>query len=264
MTMKAVYIIGVSALVAPDVQAQWVVFDPSAQVRDTLNQAQTMGQWAESISNQVQQIEHLTTQIQKIQSVNNAVDLTNSTLGTYGTGGTSSLTTVFNQQQRYGEIRSLSDLTTSLNTSSSASYSGGGVFTSMKNPPQMSDVDLRKYAAQEATYENYKAVAADGKTRQQQLAESKKANLEKMSAATNQAEFERFKAAAEADDQEIQNLQGQQANAAADVQAQAAITQSQNAKELEMLKKKIAEQEAAEAERNLEAQEQFDSELWEK
>jgi hypothetical protein len=262
MTTKATYIFGVSALFVSGAQAQWVVFDPSAQVRDTLNQAQTMGQWAESISNQVQQIEHLTTQIQKIQSVNNAVDLTNSTLGTYGTGGTSSLTTVFGQQQRYSNIRSLSDLTTSLNTSSSAGYSGGGVFTPMKNPPQMSDADLRKYAAQEAAYDNYKAVAEDGKTRQQQLAESKKANLEKMSSATNQADFERFKAAAEADDQEIRNLQGQQTNAAADVQAQAAITQSQNAKELEMLKKKIAEQEAEEAERNLQAQDEFDSELW--
>jgi hypothetical protein len=264
MTMKATYIFGASALFVSGAHAQWVVFDPSAQVRDMVNQAQTMGQWAESISNQVQQIEKLTTQIQEIQSVNNAVDLTNSTLGTYGNGGTSSLTEVFNQQQRYGNVRSLSDLTSSLNKTSSISFTGGGVFKPMANPPQMSGEDLGKYAAQEATYENYKTVAADGKSRQQQLATSKKANLEKMSAATNQADFEKYKAAAEADDQEIQNLQGQQANAAADVQAQAAITQSQNAKELEMLKKKIAEQEAAEAEANRKTQNEFDQEYWSK
>jgi len=254
----------ITAALVSGAHAQWVVFDPSAQVRDMMNQVETMAQWGESISNQVEQIQKLTQQVQELQNLNTAVDLTNDTLGTYGTGGTSSLTQMFNQQDRYSNVKSLSDLTTSLNTSSSASYTGGGVFTPMSKPPQMTAEDLRKYTAKEATYENYKAVSKDGQERQQQLAASKKSNLEKMAAAKDQAEFERYKAAAEADDQEIQNLQGQQANAAADVQAQAAITASQNAKELEMLKKKIAEQEAAQAEENRKAQEEFDKEFWSK
>src|ERR1700759_639771 len=53
-------------------QAQWIVYDPTMNVQQIIDQAENIAKYVQLVDNQVQQIQQLTAQLQQLQQYNKA------------------------------------------------------------------------------------------------------------------------------------------------------------------------------------------------
>jgi hypothetical protein len=71
--MKTIFAIATTVLLtALPVCAQYIVYDPTMNMQQILDQAANIAKYAEMVNNQVQQIQQLTAQLQQLQQYNNA------------------------------------------------------------------------------------------------------------------------------------------------------------------------------------------------
>ena len=54
------------------VNAQWIVYDPTMNVQQIIDQAENIAKYVQMVDNQVQQIQQLTAQLQQLQQYNKA------------------------------------------------------------------------------------------------------------------------------------------------------------------------------------------------
>ena len=71
--MKKIIAIAISTFaVAATSHAQMVVFDPTSNITQILNEVENLAEYAEMIDNEVQQIDQLSSQLQQLQQYNTA------------------------------------------------------------------------------------------------------------------------------------------------------------------------------------------------
>jgi hypothetical protein len=71
--MKSTLALAIAGLLAAlPVHAQWIVYDPTMNVQQIIDQAENIAKYVEMVNNQVQQIQQLTAQLQQLQQYNKA------------------------------------------------------------------------------------------------------------------------------------------------------------------------------------------------
>ena len=69
-TLIAIVITGFLAVLPG--RAQWIVYDPTMNVQQIIDQAENIAKYVQMVDNQVQQIQQLTAQLQQLQQYNKA------------------------------------------------------------------------------------------------------------------------------------------------------------------------------------------------
>ena len=153
-------------------RAQWVVFDPTAQIQSIINTAQEVAQFVTMIQNQVQQIQSLTAQLNEFKHYESL----------FGDPKAVALSTVppLVTDLRKTELgQTLAKLESTANAGQAMLYQGNGLFTSIGttfNTPNGKTVKrleepYRPVAAVQKTTDNFLSVSTDATARRIALKE---------------------------------------------------------------------------------------------
>jgi len=174
-------------------RAQWVVFDPTAQIQSIINTAQEVAQFVTMIQNQVQQIQSLTDQLNEFKKYESL----------FGDPKAVILSTV---QPLISDLRktelgqTLTTLETTVNAGQAMVYNASGLFQSVGTTfttPDGQTVTRRQapylpIAAVQKTTDNYLSTSTDAAARRVALKNEIAATTEQLKAATTDAEVQKL------------------------------------------------------------------------
>jgi hypothetical protein len=174
-------------------RAQWVVFDPTAQIQSIINTAQEVAQFVTMIQNQVQQIQSLTDQLNEFKKYESL----------FGDPKAVILSTV---QPLISDLRktelgqTLTTLETTVDAGQAMVYNASGLFQSVGTTfttPDGQTVTRRQapylpIAAVQKTTDNYLSTSTDAAARRVALKNEIAATTEQLKAATTDAEVQKL------------------------------------------------------------------------
>jgi hypothetical protein len=174
-------------------RAQWVVFDPTAQIQSIINTAQEVAQFVTMIQNQVQQIQSLTDQLNEFKNYESL----------FGDPKAVLLSTV---QPLIGDLKktelgqTLTMLESTISTTDAMLYNASGLFesigTTFTTPNGQSitrqTVPFKPIAAVQKTTDNYLSVSTDAAARRVALKNQIAATTEQLKSATTDAEVQKL------------------------------------------------------------------------
>ena len=174
-------------------RAQWVVFDPTAQIQSIINTAQEVAQFVTMIQNQVQQIQSLTDQLNEFKNYESL----------FGDPKAVLLSTV---QPLIGDLKktelgqTLTTLESTISTTDAMLYNASGLFesigTTFTTPNGQSitrqTVPFKPIAAVQKTTDNYLSVSTDAAARRVALKNQIAATTEQLKSATTDAEVQKL------------------------------------------------------------------------
>jgi len=174
-------------------RAQWVVFDPTAQIQSIINTAQEVSQFVTMIHNQVQQIQSLTDQLNEFKNYE----------ALFGDPKAVLLSTV---QPLIGDLKktelgqTLTTLESTISTTDAMLYNASGLFesigTTFTTPNGQSitrqTVPFKPIAAVQKTTDNYLSVSTDAAARRVALKNEIAATTEQLKSATTDAEVQKL------------------------------------------------------------------------
>jgi len=174
-------------------QAQWIVYDPTVNIQQILDQAQNIAKYIEMINNQVQQIQKLTDQLDEFKRYE---DL-------FGDPKAVLLSTVkpLTDDLRKTELgQTLSTLEGTVNAGQALLYNASGLFQSVGttfNTPNGTTVTRQQapylpLAAVQKTTDNYLSVSTDATARRIALKEQIAATTDALKAARTDAEVQKL------------------------------------------------------------------------
>jgi hypothetical protein len=179
--------------IAVSARAQWIVYDPTLNIQQILDQAQNIAKYIEMINNQVQQIQKLTDQLDEFKRYE---DL-------FGDPKAVLLSTVkpLTDDLRKTELgQTLSTLEGTVNAGQALLYNASGLFQSVGttfNTPNGTTVTRRQapylpVAAVQKTTDNYLSVSTDATARRLALKEQIAATTDTLKAARTDAEVQKL------------------------------------------------------------------------
>jgi len=174
-------------------RAQWVVFDPTAQIQSIINTAQEVAQFVTMVQNQVKQIQSLTDQLNEFKKYESL----------FGDPKAVILSTV---QPLISDLRktelgqTLTSLETTVNAGQAMVYNASGLFQSVGTTfttPDGQTVTRRQapylpIAAVQKTTDNYLSTSTDAAARRVALKNEIAATTEQLKAATTDAEVQKL------------------------------------------------------------------------
>ena len=174
-------------------RAQWVVFDPTAQIQSIINTAQEVAQFVTMVQNQVKQIQSLTDQLNEFKKYESL----------FGDPKAVILSTV---QPLISDLRktelgqTLTTLETTVNAGQAMVYNASGLFQSVGTTfttPDGQTVTRRQtpylpIAAVQKTTDNYLSTSTDAAARRVALKNEIAATTEQLKAATTDAEVQKL------------------------------------------------------------------------
>ena len=174
-------------------RAQWVVFDPTAQIQSIINTAQEVAQFVTMVQNQVKQIQSLTDQLNEFKKYESL----------FGDPKAVILSTV---QPLISDLRktelgqTLTTLETTVNAGQAMVYNASGLFQSVGTAfttPDGQTVTRRQapylpIAAVQKTTDNYLSTSTDAAARRVALKNEIAATTEQLKAATTDAEVQKL------------------------------------------------------------------------
>jgi hypothetical protein len=174
-------------------RAQWVVFDPTAQIQSIINTAQEVAQFVTMIQNQVQQIQSLTDQLNEFKNYESL----------FGDPKAVLLSTI---QPLIGDLKktelgqTLTTLESTISTTDAMLYNASGLFesigTTFTTPNGQSitrqTVPFKPIAAVQKTTDNYLSVSTDAAARRVALKNQIAATTEQLKSATTDAEVQKL------------------------------------------------------------------------
>ena len=174
-------------------RAQWVVFDPTAQIQSIINTAQEVAQFVTMVQNQVKQIQSLTDQLNEFKKYESL----------FGDPKAVILSTV---QPLISDLRktelgqTLTTLETTVNAGQAMVYNASGLFQSVGTTfttPDGQTLTRRQtpylpIAAVQKTTDNYLSTSTDAAARRVALKNEIAATTEQLKAATTDAEVQKL------------------------------------------------------------------------
>jgi hypothetical protein len=192
-------------------RAQWLVFDPTAQIQSILNTAQEVAQFVTMIENQVQQIQSLTEQLNEFKKYEGLFgDPSKVLLGTVGP--------LVDDLRKTEVGQTLTALEGAADAGEAMVYTASGLYQSVGTQfttPGGRTVTRRPepylaVAAVQKTTDNYLAVSIDAAARRVALKQQMAATTEQLRSATTDADVQKLSAvltglsaALESTDQEV-------------------------------------------------------------
>lgn len=220
--------------------AQFIVNDPVAVAQGAIQHAIELAQYVEMVSNQVEQISLLTSQLNEVTAYVDAF------------GDPSSLLNITGANEVIGQLRLpssgqlLGDLQRSSSGTASLTNTGGGLFRPIESI-EISGVEIprheelyRKYGALEDTETNYRTVHEESAARIQALKENIGETTTSLQSATTDAEVQKLQGTLASQNAQLAALQGEVENAAIQVLVQDALNRNDKEKQAEARREKNA------------------------
>jgi len=191
---KLLITIAAAALLGTTCQAQWVVYDPTVNIQQIIDEYQSLAQYVQMVDNQVQQIQQLTSQLQQLQQYNKVFGDPSQILNVTGIAAlTSDLT-----QTPLGET--ISTVEQSANGVAALTYDANGLyhqigatFTTPSGRQVPRDVtDYKPFEAINNATANYSNVTANVLQRRQALKDAIASTTEALQSATTASEVQKL------------------------------------------------------------------------
>jgi len=174
-------------------RAQWIVYDPTSNIQQIIDQAENIAKYIEMIDNQVQQIQTLTDQLSEFKHYEDLFGDPKSVL----------LSTVkpLTDDLRKTELgQTLTTLEGTVNASQAMLYNAGGLFqsigTTFTTPGGLTitrqQLPFKPVAAVQKTTDNYLSVSTDATARRIALKEQIATTTDALKAATTDAEVQKL------------------------------------------------------------------------
>ena len=187
-------VITAALLCAAPVRAQYVVYDPTMNMQQIIDEAQSIAKYVQMIDNQVQQINTLSSQLQQLQQYNAAFGTPSQILNLAG------FTSLISDLENTGVGQAVGQLETLAQGISAEEYDANGLYhnvgTSFTMPDGSSvsrDANLyRQFAAINETTRNFSNVFADVVSRRDSLRQDIAATTEQLRAATTASEVQKL------------------------------------------------------------------------
>ena len=174
-------------------RAQWVVFDPTAQIQSIINTAQEVAQFVTMIQNQVQQIQSLTDQLNEFKNYESLFGDPKAVL-------LSTVQPLISDLKKTELGQTLTTLESTISTTDAMLYNASGLFesigTTFTTPNGQSitrqTVPFKPIAAVQKTTDNYLSVSTDAAARRVALKNQIAATTEQLKSATTDAEVQKL------------------------------------------------------------------------
>ena len=220
--------------------AQMVVEDPAAIAQDAANQIINLAQYVEMVNNQVQQISTMSQLLQQTTAFNNAfgnpAQVTN-------VAGANQLISTFPQP---GVGQNLTVLQQTASGDQSLSNNGNGLYQGVSDTalsgitvPRVA-TNYTPYGAVENASANYTSVESDVTQKRQALTTQIASTVNQLQAATTDAETQKLQAVLTAQSAQLQSLDQQISQAAADTTVQGIANQNEQGKEAQAQNEEVA------------------------
>ena len=174
-------------------RAQWIVYDPTSNIQQIVDQAANIAKYIQMIENQVQQIETLESQLTEFKHYE---DL----FGNPQSVALSTVSPLLNDLKKTEIGQTLNSLETTINTTDALLYNAGGLFQSVGTTFTTPDgqtitrqtAPFKAIAAVQKTTDNYLSVSTDAATRRVELKNQIAATTEQLKSATTDAEVQKL------------------------------------------------------------------------
>ena len=221
---------GLLAAAVPSARAQYIVYDPTSHITQTLDHVEDLAKYVDMVNNQVQQIDKAT---QTLSQVTAYVKIVGDPSQIVNVTGVSSAVA---ELKSVGVSQPMAKLANAANGSSALQNTGNGLYVTVSSTtPSGSTVahndDLyRRYDAVDRTVSNFQAVQSDTLARIQSLRTAMKQTLAQLDAATTQTEIDKLHGVLVAQASALNDLHAEQSAAA----QQAAVQTLQNGNNAQM------------------------------
>ncbi len=191
---RMLIVIAATLLCAAPSRAQYVVYDPTMNVQQILDEAQSIAKYVQMIDNQVQQINTLSSQLQQLQQYNAAFGTPSQILNLAGFTGLISDLQDTGVGQAIGQLENLSQGINALEYDANGLYHNVGVtFTTPDGASVTRAATLyRPFAAVNETTRNFSNVYADVVSRRDALRQDIAATTEQLRNATTASEVQKL------------------------------------------------------------------------
>ena len=174
--------------------AQWIVYDPTMNVQQIIDQAENIAKYVQMVDNQVQQIQQLTAQLQQLQQYNKAFG--DPSLVVNVTGANSLVSDL--QQPPVGQ--NFTALETGSDGVAAFTYTGNGLYVQIGptfNTPSGSQVQrntnyYRPYESVNRATANYTNIAASALQRREMLKTNIAQTTQALQSATTASEVQKL------------------------------------------------------------------------
>ncbi|MBX3742569.1 MAG: hypothetical protein KF712_16400 [Akkermansiaceae bacterium] len=239
--MKAVHTIIFGAAIVPfSAHAQFIVNDPIAVAQGAVQHATELAQYVEMVSNQVEQIGLLTSQLEQVTAYTDAFGDPSSLLNITGADQ------VINQLKLPSSGQLLGNLQQSASGATSLTNHANGLFRPIESisfsgvEVPRNDELYRKYGALENTTANYQTVHEESAERIVTLKENISETTAALQTATTDAEVQKLQGTLASQNAQLASLQGDVQNAATQVLVQDAMNRNDALKQEEARREKDA------------------------
>ena len=192
--MKRISLIACLVLAATCAQAQYIVYDPTMNVQQIIDEAESLAKYVQMINNQVQQIQQLTAQVQQLQKYNTAF------------GNPAALLNITGANQLIGDLNkavtgeSLVTIQVDSQGTAAMTFTGNGLYHSIGrtfqtpsgNEIQRQENIYRENAAIQNSTLNYTNVLNDATQRRLSLRADMSSTVQKLQSATTASEVQKL------------------------------------------------------------------------
>lgn len=191
---RMLIVIAVSLLCASASRAQYIVYDPTSNIQNIMNQAVNVAKYVQMIENQVQQITTLTSQLNELQHYNQVFGNPSQILNLAGVTGLISDLQNTGVGQTIGQLQNVAQGIDALRYDANGLYHNvGATFTTPDGNSVTRAADLyRPFAAVNETTKNFTSVYEDVVSRRDSLRQDIAATTEQLRTATTSSEVQKL------------------------------------------------------------------------
>jgi hypothetical protein len=195
MNMKLLSLITLAGcLLALPARAQWIVYDPTMNTQQIIDQAENIAKYVQMINNQMQQIQQLTAQLQQLQQYNKAFGDPSLILNVPGANSL-----ILNLESPPVGVSLTASQRTSDGTAA-LTYNGNGIYdtigatftTPSGNQIDRNPADYRSFQGVNQATQNYTNVTASALQRRETLKTSIATTTQALQAATTASEVQKL------------------------------------------------------------------------
>jgi hypothetical protein len=191
---RTLIVIAVSLLCAASSRAQYIVYDPTSNIQNIMDQAVNVAKYVQMIENQVQQITTLTSQLNELQHYNQIFGDPSKIIDLAGFTGLVTDLQNTGVGQAIGQLENLAQGVDALRYDASGLYHNVGETFTTRNGNSVSrdQNSYRQFAAVNETTKNFSDVYADVIARRQALKQDIASTATQLRAATTASEVQKL------------------------------------------------------------------------
>ena len=205
---------GLLTVAVPCARAQYIVYDPTSNITQTIDHAEDLLKYVDMVNNQVQQIDKATQTLTQLTAYVKMVGDPSQIVNVTG------VSSAVSELKSVGVSQPMATLAGAANGATALQNTGNGLYVSVSSTTTSGSTvahnsDLyRRYDAVDRTVSNFQSVQSDTLARIQALRTAMKQTLNQLDAATTQSEIDKLHGVLVAQASALNDLHAEQAAAA--------------------------------------------------